>query len=154
MPIYMCTDGNGDIEIEADSALEAAQEFVDGGDWGEITKTSWVTVYVTEKNPEISDLVEAHTIELNPDEPKCEEGEHDWRSPYSVLGGIKENPGVWGNGGGVIIREVCCKCGCYKITNTWDQNPENGEQGLTSVSYEEADELSLEYVESNKEQTA
>jgi hypothetical protein len=36
------------------------------------------------------------------------------------------------------------RCGCERTTDTWAQNPETGEQGLQSVSYEEgkyADEI-------------
>ena len=29
---YLCTDGNAEIEIEAESPEDAAQEYVDGGD--------------------------------------------------------------------------------------------------------------------------
>ena len=57
------------------------------------------------------------------------------QSPHEVVGGLEENPGVWGNGGGVIIHEVCQTCGVHRHTNTWAQNPVNGKQGLESVSY-------------------
>ena len=30
---YLCDDGNAGIEIEADTPVEAAQEYVDDGDW-------------------------------------------------------------------------------------------------------------------------
>ena len=107
-------------------------------------------VYVTPLNDdgeEIEDDAETITVTIDPDEPECEGGEdHDWRSPHSVLGGIKENPGVWGHGGGAIIKEVCACCGRYKITDTWAQNPENGEQGLTSVEYQDADDDSIAWL--------
>lgn len=81
-------------------------------------------------------------------EPECRSGhEHDWRSPYSVLGGIRENPGVWGHGAGAIIREICSHCGVYRVTDTWAQDLETGEQGLTSIRYEDADDRSIEWVE-------
>jgi hypothetical protein len=48
---------------------------------------------------------------LNPDEPKCVDGEtHRWSNDYELIGGIKENPGVWGHGGGVYHTSVCTKC--------------------------------------------
>lgn len=47
MTKYICDDGNGELEIEADSAQEAAQEYVDRGDWG--NDGGWVDVYVTER---------------------------------------------------------------------------------------------------------
>jgi hypothetical protein len=210
MPKFICNDGNGAVVVETETTLEAAQEFVDSGSWGEIEKTCYVTVNVTEKISErtirkfVGDVREinmvwngkilvyassdsgddlpfsekekeeikeefpkcefdeqgdliipfldaTHTIAIDPNEPECEENcSHDWKSPYSVLGGLKENPGVWGNGGGVIIKEVCCYCGKYKITNTWAQNPENGEQGLTSIEYDLPDDGTMEYVDEMK----
>lgn len=142
---YEVTDGNGDDKIEAESAREACQKFVDGGDWGNDPKTSWVTCRATPLNADgerMEDDSESYTIEIPPTEHKCCGGEHVWATPLSVLGGLKENPGVQGHGGGVICTEVCKYCGCYKITDTWAQNPENGEQGLTSVEYRESDEES------------
>lgn len=212
MPKYNVTDGNADLEIEADSHLEACEKYVADGDWGDEPKTSWVEVAATEiveprydasdvngyeflrdmRNAapesycpevdlanmsaeerdavcaylraddgslseedqefctEIADEIEAleaqepepesHTIEINPTEPDCCGGEHKWASPHSVVGGLKENPGVHGHGGGVIVTEVCRHCGCYQVTDTWAQNPCNGQQGLTSVEYRGADE--------------
>lgn len=213
---YLCDDGNAEIEIEADSAEEAAQEYVDGGDWGDRSETCWIDVYVEqiivdgdqrrqqveaaieyvhshdddtadadgvaeafeqffgsapdETDDPWSDLCsaisdgdtvadhedmldpirgdrECITITLDAEEPDCEDGEsHDWRSPYSVLGGLKENPGVWGHGGGVVITEVCAHCGRYRVTDTWAQRPDTGEQGLTSVEYRDADEDSIAWL--------
>jgi hypothetical protein len=151
MTKFLCDDGNCEVEIEADSAQEAAQEYVDGGDWGEDDETFWIDVFVQEVDEdgeEVGDR-ESVTIQVDPPEPKCvEDQEHEWKSPYSVLGGLKENPGVQGHGGGVIIREVCKHCGKYKTEDTWAQNSNNGQQGLDSVKYEEADESSEEWVNS------
>ena len=151
MTKYMCDDGNAEIEIEAESAEEAAQEYVDGGDWGDRSETCWIDVYVTpvgDDGEAITDERERITITLDAEEPECEDGqEHDWRSPYSLLGGVKGDPGVWGHGGGVLIKEVCAHCGRYKVTDTWAQRPDTGEQGLDSVEYMDADEDSLAYVE-------
>ena len=145
---YNCTDGNAEFEIEADSALEAAREYVAGGNWGEEDGTVWVEVRVTGPDGEVENV----TIEVDPAEPECTHpGGHEWKSPYSVVGGIRDNPGVWGNGGGVIIRTVCRHCGAYCVDNTWAQNPNNGEQGLESTRYEESDEASLAWVKSQQE---
>lgn len=96
---------------------------------------------------------QSSTLQVDPKEPDCEDDqEHDWCSPIEVVGGIKENPGVFGNGGGIIIKSVCSHCGIYRITNTWAQRPDTGEQGLESVSYEPADRDSLVWVESQKEE--
>lgn len=130
-----------EVTGEFDSGEEAAQDYVDTWDWWTIESTTWITVAAWREGiDDECDMVRVdemdHTISIDPDEPACEEGEHDWKSEYDVVGGCKENPGVWGHGGGAIIWEACAKCGCGRCTDTWAQNPENGVQGLESVSYE------------------
>src|SRR4051794_12299251 len=77
------------------------------------------------------------TATIDPKEPECLDGEdHDWQSPIRLVGGIEANPGVFGHGGGVIISQVCMRCGCGKLTDTWARDPGTRRQGLTSVTYE------------------
>lgn len=138
MSSYRCTDSSGaDVTIEAESAEEAAQEYVDGGDWT-LDKTTWIHVSVWPLDADGEELErERHTIRIDPDEPPCEgKGEHKWTTPHWLLGGLEENPGVWGHGGGVVCRDACLRCGCERVTDTWAQDPETGEEGLTSVAYE------------------
>jgi hypothetical protein len=156
---YHADDGNCEVEYTCvDSGREAAQEYVDSGDWGDSNgSTTYIDVSVW-RNAFVLDVLsdaqlerineESHTIAIEPEEPACIADDHDWQSPYEVLGGLEENPGVHGHGGGVIIREVCANCGRYRITDTWAQRRDTGEQGLRSVSYEDADEASSEWVES------
>lgn len=139
---YVCTDGNADVEIEADSAREAAEEYVETGDWGVIEKTFWVDIYATDEDGEETIV----TVTTHPPEPECVEASHEWASPYSLLGGCRENPGVWGHGGGIISKEVCRHCGVYRTSDTWAQDPNTGAQGLESISYDEADEASAEWI--------
>lgn len=152
MNTYSCTDdGSVDIKITAETAREAAEEYVKGGDWGDGTETIWVTVAVTllDAAGEPADEPEHITVTIEADEPSCEgDAAHDWQSPYSLLGGIKENPGVQGHGAGVIITEVCACCGKYRVTDTYAQDPSNGRQGLRSVAYQDATEESEEWVAS------
>jgi hypothetical protein len=135
-------DGNAEVESEAGSGIEAAQEYVDTGDWGEITETTWITVWAWRLGINMyGEWCEVermgHKITLEPEEPVCIDADgHDWQAPHSIVGGIKENPGVWGHGGGVTIDEVCVRCGCGKTIDTWAQDPTDGAQGLRSVSYE------------------
>lgn len=153
LPGCRADDGNAEVEYElADTAAEAAREYVNDGDWGDRSTTSWIRVYVWRMGLYLEDGAvneatidrEPHTVMLAAEEPECEEGEdHDWQSPLRVVGGIAENPGVWGHGGGVIITEVCAHCGTYRVTDTWAQDPETGEQGLRSVEYRDADDASL-----------
>jgi len=154
MPKYICTGGHGDIEIiEAKTADDAAQEYVYGGDWIADSRTEWIDVSVTpldDDGEQMKDEREKFTVEIEPTEPDCEEDDHDWRSPYSLLGGIKENPGVWGHGGGVVITEVCAHCGVYRVTDTWDQRAGPDQQGLESTEYRDADDASVAWVERRK----
>lgn len=49
-------------------------------------------------------------------EPECShESGHDWQTPYEIVGGCKENPGVWSLGGTkMAFHEVCSHCGMHK----------------------------------------
>lgn len=135
------------VETEA-QALERAHELLRTGNYdGPCRARASVNVFDDDGDQvDLLDVVE----DIPAPEPPCVEGhEHDWQSPVSVVGGIKENPGVWGHGGGVIIREACSHCGYFRVTDTWAQDPETGEEGLREVSYEEPDEASLAWAQSN-----
>lgn len=139
-------DGCDFATVTADdigSAVEQARDDIDTS----VYDTSRGTVYadIRVRNAVTGEESE-FTLSVDQDEPECSADDHDWQSPYEVLGGIKENPGVWGNGGGVIISEVCAHCGAYRKTNTWAQRRDTGEQGLTEVTYQDADDASLSWV--------
>lgn len=123
--------------IEADTAkeaLEAAKGNVDRSNYHDTDETLYIAVSVC--NVVTSEEADA-TVTCDPDEPDCLDGQdHDWQSPIELVGGIKENPGVWGNGGGVVIHGACLRCGCGRVIDTWAQDRSTGRQGLTSVSYE------------------
>lgn len=147
LPDWRADDGNAEVEIVADSGREAAETYVADGDWGDDrAETSWVSVRAWRIGLQIEDgeVVEyeigseRHTVAIEPTEPACVDGDdHDWQRPHKIVGGIAENPGVHGHGGGVIISECCMRCGCQRITDTWAQDPSTGEQGLESISYDE-----------------
>lgn len=127
----------GDKTYRACSLADALDEAIDwarDGDWD----TSRGTVHCTvEVSCELTGEEDSAHVSIDQDEPDCLSGEdHDWQSPYEIVGGCKTNPGVWGNGGGVLITEVCMTCGCAKLTDTWAQDPHTGTQGLTEVTYE------------------
>lgn len=129
-----CVTETLDGELTSDEAERAAEDWVrDASDCYDTTDgTIWVDARVRcEATGEDTTI----TVTLDPEEPACSEAEHDWQSPHSILGGLEENPGVWGHGGGVIIREVCMHCGCERTTDTWATRHDNGVQGLESVSY-------------------
>lgn len=149
------------LYADDDDAREAARDWARDGAYGDIDSTIWVDVYIAREtdggyeSDRGSDEETRITVAIDPDAPDCAEGhEHDWQSPYEVLGGLKDNPGVWGKGGGVVCKTVCAHCGAYKIDDSWAQRPDNGEQGLDSVSYEEADDDSREWVASKRLEAA
>ena len=76
------------------------------------------------------DEVDTLGITWQPSEPPCAEDEghmqHSWRD------GI-----VRCSGGGVIYTDTCRHCGMERTTDTWAQDPNNGSEGHTSVSYSE-----------------
>ena len=122
----------------------AVKRFARDGEWGEVEETIWVAARcyragLTAKGEVVSwDETERIKVALDPEEPECEDYRgHDWQAPHEIVGGLKENPGVIGHGGGVIFEEVCVRCGCSRTTDTWAQDPTDGEQGLESVRYEE-----------------
>jgi len=134
-------DGQAYDTVEAETAAAALkiakgnvdpQNYARDCDGERVSGTVWVdvTVYCDETGERADD-----TVEVNPREPRCSGGEHDWRAPHDIVGGVKENPGVWGHGGGVRIHEVCVHCGCERVTDTWAQRRDTGEQGLRSVEY-------------------
>lgn len=139
---WFAMDGERNVwELIADDEESAIAEVLDclrewnddypSTDWGEY----WLAYSAEEPSPD-SDAWKQHTATLHPIEPECDDGEHKWESPVEIVGGIKENPGVWGHGGGVRIQEVCLKCGCGKLTDTWAQRLDTGEQGLRSITYD------------------
>ncbi|NJO18565.1 MAG: hypothetical protein HC877_23410, partial [Thioploca sp.] len=120
----------------ASEALDIAIENVDRSNYGndddDDNNTMWIEV---EARCKLTGEYESATVTLHPEEPECPKGEHEWESPFRIVGGIKENPGIWGNGGGIIIDQVCIHCYAGRTKNTWAQDPQTGVQGLTSVTY-------------------
>jgi hypothetical protein len=153
---YRVQDESASDDFEAadyDAALAYAEEWLRTGSY-DVNTTLWLDAHVFSltEDGECDERLGSVEVTLHPEQPKCEEESHEWCSPYDLLGGLKENPGVWGNGGGVIIREVCKHCGVKRVTNTWAQNPCTGEQGLTSVEYLDAGPAELEWVESHRKE--
>jgi hypothetical protein len=132
-------DGSGaetTIQAESDEmAKEAARDWAREGDY-DLDSTIWISARVLDAD---GDDVADVTVSIDPVPPKCSDSSregHDWQSPFSIVGGLESNPGVWGHGGGVIINEVCMRCGCARTTDTWAQDRATGKQGLTSISYD------------------
>jgi len=170
---YIVDDGVVALMMQGHNANEVAHEYVDEGAYGQDgdqTVVVDVTVWELRNNIDIEDednidpddrdtwehLVvdedgDEIKVEIQPKPPKCERDydewpNHDWQSPQEVVGGLDENPGVYGSNGGVKVTEVCSHCGKYKITDTGATDHTG--QTFTSIRYIDADDESLEWVES------
>lgn len=146
---YTCADAHGEETIEATSGRQAAERWAASYDAGE--RTFWITVEVWPQGADLRlerELLERHKIAVAPAEPPCDwrpgdwRSNHDWQAAHEAVGGLKSNPGVRGNGGGVIQLEACSRCGRHRVTDTWATDPTDGEQGLVEVRYQPADERS------------
>src|SRR5690606_23549893 len=91
-------------------ALSKAQHWALGGDWDTDDGTIWCHVIVVREDDK--DEYAETTVQIDPPEPPCPKGEHDWRD---------SNIGAYGRG--VIITEVCAHCGVRRITDTWAYDP-------------------------------
>jgi len=81
--------------------------------------------------------VDSFSGRIDEDAPECtSEDGHEWTATVDREGGLTENPGVFGNGGGVIIHEHCRHCDILRVRNTWDTNPGDGSQGHEVTTYE------------------
>lgn len=137
-----CIDSDCGIvdTITADDAADALDSFSDTYDRGMYPDAEG-TVYIDIRvRNTITGEEESGTITLDEPEPECSAGEHNWRSPYSVVGGLRENPGVFGAGAGAGVRitNVCSHCGAYRTILTHAQRRDTGEYIGEQVSYSEA----------------
>jgi hypothetical protein len=119
-----------DFEFADDqSAIEEAR----------IWNASWIDDSMLKEAAKDGRPVEARTIiyegdrivdeiveTFDPIYPDCVEDEHAWEAPYSLVGGIRENPGVFGHGGGVIMTEYCRHCGARRVVDTWAPDGHGG----------------------------
>lgn len=105
--IYICSDDNVSLEIEANTYWEAAESFVEGGDYNVTNKTELVDVDVKRKgDPDWGSVTE--TVHLHPIAPKCDYDEgHSWVSHLAQESGH----------GCMCFVEICRRCGLHKITD-------------------------------------
>jgi hypothetical protein len=136
----------GETDLEADTleeALDEARLWVEYGEWPDEPGYCEYTV-----TPSGGDPIDCETIVGTPEEePDCEDDhDHDWCSPYQVVGGIESNPGVWaGNGTEIRTAEVCRHCGAYRDTRS-ESTPGQYPRYPERVMYREANEASLAWV--------
>jgi hypothetical protein len=167
LPGWVADDGNQDVEYpDATSDDEAAQEYVSDGDWGDDEPfTQWINVHTWRVGLRLDDVdlvvVEvrvcegSHRVAIEPAAPECCADEHKWSDDHGLVGGCESNPGVFGHGGGVICKYICVYCGISREDDSWAQDPEDGTQGLDSVTYTDiivdADDLARHWLGRYKE---
>ena len=138
------------VEYPDTTRGEAAEEYFDDGDWGEVSAVdveTWRAGFDADGDPVQHGSSSRYFANPQPEPPCTHPDGHDWQAPIEVVGGIEENPGVQGHGGGVIAEEVCRHCGVYRITDTWAQDAATGQViDDDVVTYRDADEASLAWV--------
>lgn len=140
-PAYRVSDGHADIECSTlPEARRVLDDWIKDGSWEDSENTWWLDVTLYKADGRGGwECIDGLTHTVAPTEPPCDDdGEHWWTDDVRIVGGIDSSPGVWGHGGGVRCHEACRICGASRVTDTWAQRPDTGEEGLDSIEYQEA----------------
>jgi len=137
---WFADDNNSEVKTTADNGEDAAQAYVDGGDWTdeagqgcEIVVTVWQ--YAVDADGDYVRVNEdRHAITIKPDHDKLikdaggdTDCEHDWTSEGE--GGSDRNPGVWSTGGtGLTIAKHCTACGLHRTEHSVGNQRNPGER--------------------------
>lgn len=141
---YRTGDGTVDNVFQATGAVEAMDLAIDWWMEGSWENKTELDIFVQEINPWDDDMefpMEWKTIEVgeDPPEPECTKDEHDWERPYEIVGGLKENPGVWSAGGTTMtFHSVCAHCGLHKHETQHGAQRNPGQ--LDTIEYRRGDE--------------
>lgn len=152
MKTYQLSDDQAREEIKAANLAEAKEAAVESWKSGSWDGRVDVEVRIVELDADSEEIgpVEWIVVECGdyPTPPACAEGhDHEWLSPFRVVGGIKENPGVWSRGGTTTAYLECCPhCGTYKHETRYGVQRNPGQ--CDEIEYRHADDASLAWVES------
>lgn len=139
--IVFCNDiPDAERTIKNEAYEESETLFVDWDIYkipADITNTEAVHLCeVVPDGKDIDDYHVKHVATAHPPEPDCPyDKPHVWTATYEKEGGLEENPGVFGHGGGVILNQHCAKCGMKRIRDTWATNPNDGSEGHVTLQY-------------------
>jgi hypothetical protein len=76
---------------------------------------------------------------------------HVWESPYSLVGGLRENPGVWGGSGtSMSFESVCARCGKYRREYE-PGSQRNPDEALREITIRDRDEESEAWLKERHE---
>lgn len=142
-------DGGGsEVRVCRPSEIEGEiEEWIREGSWGSdddgvLRETIWVDGYY--RDEDCDGERESITVQIDPEEPPCcprkpgLAGRHGWCAEDHADGHDWQDGPARGHGAGVICRDTCRTCRLVRVTDTWAQRRDTGEQGLTSVRYEQA----------------
>ncbi len=155
MAKYEIREDGGAREIIDAESMDAAM--VQARDWaasGSYDSRVMVTVWCAALGADGDYTGEQERDEVEagpePEVPECADGnEHEWEAPYEVVGGVKENPGVWSRGGTTMtFHTVCLHCGTHRHETTYGSQRNPGQADQTR--YADADEASLAWVASER----
>ena len=155
--MWHADDGNHEVVEEHESGRDAAQSYVDGGEWGHIESGVTIDVCVWREGDTVRVNEQEHSVTILPDEPDCaeaEDGSHEWQSPQELVGGCDSNPGVWATGGTSFeYLTVCSHCGMFlrETSSGTQRNPGDAEK---TAEYLPATPESLAWVEEQKSKSA
>lgn len=139
---------------DLDDAKEWVENWISDGEYGDDPCYVDTTIVEVDEDDIELDYPEYFEIfwEGHITIPDCDhEDGHDWQEPYEVVGGCKENPGVYGIGGAQICStSVCSRCGMYRVY-TSASTPGNFPKEPEKYEYKDADERSVKWVESQED---
>jgi len=152
MTKYRISDDQCSEVIEAESVDDAKDTAENNWKMGSWDTKCLIDVRVAELDDDGEETGEVDWVEVecgeDPAEPECSsEDGHDWKSTHKVVRGLKENPGVFSRGGTTLTIVRCCaNCGLYKRETLCGSQRNPGQ--CDTVEYDDADEISLAWVES------
>lgn len=109
-----------------------------------------LTIQVIDEDGDLAEITASgEALDEPPIAHRCPEGDdHEWEAPHHLVGGLEENPGVHGsNNGGIVMLQVCRKCGTYRHTDTGATESATGAT-TTRTTYQEPDDRSRAWVAS------
>ncbi len=150
MTKYRISDDQCSEVIEAESMDDAKETAANNWQMGSWDTKCLIDVRVAELDDDGEETGEIDWVEVEcgeyPAEPECTSDDgHDWQSPYEVVGGLRENPGVWSKGGTTFVYKQCCAhCGRYRTEVAYGAQRNPGQ--CDTVEYAEADRDSLAWI--------
>lgn len=146
---FMIWDDTISEIIEGDDlecALDYAEEKWQEGSWDE---KQTIQIYAQEIDWDEKTIGDSITrdIEVGEDSPwaECYEADaHEWCAPFDLVGGLKENPGVWSMGGTTMVfKTVCLHCGCYKTETKYGVQRNPGQKDKIEYTRSDAESHSF-----------